>query len=208
MDSEYGSTLANQIFEQTNVKVLAWMENGFRYQTHSTIAVETPEDLRGTDHRTQESQVQIDTWQALGANATPMAWNEVYSALQQGVIDSQENPIPTIYDMGFSDIQGYVNMTQHVYSPAPLLMSGTLFESFNQEDQTHILAAAETALDVQREESEKQTEEMVSLFEEDGMVVTYPDLEQFSKAAQPVIDEWSELIGEDLVRSALEFETE
>ncbi|GAK06282.1 TRAP-type C4-dicarboxylate transport system, periplasmic component [Geomicrobium sp. JCM 19037] len=145
LDSEYGSTLANQIFEQTNVKVLAWMENGFRYQTHSTIAVETPEDLRGTDHRTQESQVQIDTWQALGANATPMAWNEVYSALQQGVIDSQENPIPTIYDMGFSDIQGYVNMTQHVYSPAPLLMSGTLFESFNQEDQTHILAAAETA---------------------------------------------------------------
>ncbi|WP_059104349.1 TRAP transporter substrate-binding protein DctP [Shouchella shacheensis] len=208
LDSAYGEEMSLAIEEQTNVKVLAWMENGFRYQTNSVTAVETPEDLVGTNHRTQESQVQIDTWETLGANATPMAWNEVYSALQQGVIDSQENPIPTIYDMNFSEIQPYLNMTQHVYSPAPLLMSGQLFEAFSEEDQELILEAAEIALHVQREESREQTEAFVEALEEDGMEVTYPDMELFTEAAAPVIEEWKEVIGEDLVEAARDFEVE
>ncbi|UQG71368.1 TRAP transporter substrate-binding protein DctP [Marinobacter sp. M1C] len=94
LDSEYGEQLAQLAEEGMNVKFLAWMENGFRHNTNSVRPIEKPSDLEGINHRTQESRVQVDTWQALGANATPMAWTEVYTALQQGVMDSQETPLP------------------------------------------------------------------------------------------------------------------
>ncbi|WP_198508851.1 DctP family TRAP transporter solute-binding subunit [Bacillus sp. FJAT-44742] len=206
LDSEHGDFLAERIEEDANVKVLAWMENGFRHNTNDVRPLEHPDDLQGIDHRTQESQVQVDTWSALGANATPMAWDEVYTALQQGVMDSQENPLPTIYDVNFYEVQDYLNMTQHVYSPAPLMMGLDLFNSFSEEDQEAILEAAQIALPVQREASQELEEEYLVALEEEGMEVTHPDLEPFQEAVQPVIDEWAPTVGEDLVEAAINFD--
>lgn len=206
LDSEHGDELAKLVEEEANVKLLAWMENGFRHNTNSVRAIETPEDLKGIDHRTQESQVQIDTWTALGANATPMAWPEVYTGLQQGVIDSQENPLPTIYDMKFYEVQDYLNLTKHVYHPAPLMMSKKLFDSFSAEDQELILEAAATALPVQREASQEQEVESLKELENEGMTVTEPDLAPFRELVQPVIEKWKPIVGEDLVDAALNFE--
>ncbi|MCF3942596.1 TRAP transporter substrate-binding protein [Oceanobacillus alkalisoli] len=206
LDSEYGDELAKLVEEEGNIKLLAWMENGFRHNTNSVRAFEKPEDLNGIDHRTQESQVQIDTWTALGANATPMAWPEVYTGLQQGVIDSQENPLPTIYDVKFYEVQDYLNLTKHVYHPAPLMMSKKLFDSFTEEDQELILEAAATALPVQREASQEQEVEFLTELENEGMTVTEPDLAPFRELVQPVIEEWKSTVGEDLVDAALNFE--
>lgn len=206
LDSEYGEELSQKIEEEMNIKVLAWMENGFRYQTNSVRPIETPEDLEGIDHRTQESQVQVDTWKALGANATPMAWDEVYTALQQGVMDSQENPLPTIYDVNFFEVQDYLALTKHVYSPAPLMMSLDLFESFSPEDQEAILEAAQIALPIQREESMEQEEYYLEELANEGMEVTEPDLDAFREKVQPVIEEWAPVVGEDLVDAAINFE--
>lgn len=206
LDSEHGEELARLAEEQMNVKFLAWMENGFRHNTNSVRALNTPEDLQGINHRTQESRVQVDTWEALGANATPMAWTEVYTALQQGVMDSQENPLPTIYDVNFYEVQDYLNITQHVYSPAPLMMGLDLFNSFSEEDQAIILEAAQLALPFQREASQELEQRYLVQLEELGMTVTQPDLEPFREAVRPVIEQWSPTVGEELVEAALNFD--
>ncbi|MFB4165476.1 DctP family TRAP transporter solute-binding subunit [Alteribacillus sp. JSM 102045] len=206
LDSEHGDELAQIVEDETNVKVLAWMENGFRHNTNSVRPVEKPEDLEGIDHRTQESEVQVDTWKTFGANATPMAWDEVYTALQQGVMESQENPLPTIYDVNFYEVQDYLNLTQHVYHPAPLMMSKTLYDSFSEEDQEAIMEAAAAALPVQREESQKQEEMYLEELENEGMEVTEPDHEAFREKAEPVIEKWAPEVGEDLVDAAINFD--
>lgn len=208
LDSEHGEHLASLAEQQMNVKFLAWMENGFRHNTNSVREIHHPDDLEGIDHRTQESRVQVDTWEALGANATPMAWTEVYTALQQGVMDSQENPLATIYDVNFYEVQDYLNLTQHVYSPAPLMMSLDLFNSFSEEDQEIILEAAAIALDVQREASQELEARYRDQLVEEGMTLTEPDLEPFREAVQPVIDEWSSTVGQDLVDAAMNIDYE
>lgn len=206
LDSEHGDHLAQLAEEQMNVKILAWMENGFRHNTNSVRALHHPDDLEGIDHRTQESRVQVDTWEALGANATPMAWTEVYTALQQGVMESQENPLPTIYDVNFYEVQDYLNLTQHVYSPAPLMMGLDLFNSFSEEDQAIILEAAQIALPVQREASQELEQRYLGQLEELGMTVTHPDLAPFREAVRPVIEKWAPTVGEGLVQAAIDFD--
>jgi len=206
LDSEHGERLAQLAEEGMNVKFLAWMENGFRHNTNSVRPIAHPSDLSGINHRTQESRVQVDTWEALGANATPMAWTEVYTALQQGVMDSQENPLPTIYDVNFYEVQDYLNITQHVYSPAPLMMGLDLFNSFSEEDQAIILEAAQIALPVQREASQDLEQRYLVQLEELGMTVTHPDLEPFREAVRPVIEKWAPTVGEDLVEAAINFD--
>lgn len=208
LDSSHGDDLAEVIAEAGNVKVLTWMENGFRYETNSVRPIESLADLEGIKHRTQESSVQVDTWTALGTDASPMAWTEVFTALQQGVMESQENPIPTIYDVRFYEVQDYLAMTQHVYSPAPLMMGLDLFNALSEEDQAIVLEAAALATPVQRQASIEMEEKYLAELETLGMQVTRPDLAPFREAVQPVIDQWKDEVGADLVDAAMTFQVE
>lgn len=202
LDGEYGDAMAANLEADAGVKILGWMENGFRHNTNNVRPLNSPDDLAGIRHRTQESRVQVDTWTALGANASPMAWTEVFTALQQGVMDSQENPVPTIYDVKFYDVQKYLNLTQHVYSPAPLMIGAQLFNSLSEEDQAIVLEAAAIATPVQREASQRMEQELIEELETLGMIVTRPDLEPFRERVQPVIDQWKDTVGADLVEAA------
>lgn len=203
LDGEHGKALADKLEAQNSVRILGWMENGFRHNTNSVRPLNTPEDLAGIRHRTQESRVQVDTWTALGANASPMAWTEVFTALQQGVIDSQENPIPTIYDVKFYEVQKYLNLTQHVYSPAPLMIGAQLFNSLSEADQAILQEAAAIAVPVQREASQRMEQELIAELEAKGMTVTKPDLAPFKAKVQPVIEEWKDAVGAELVEAAM-----
>ncbi|WP_394140051.1 TRAP transporter substrate-binding protein [Cytobacillus oceanisediminis] len=205
LDSEIGEDLAKKIEEQANVKVLSWMENGVRHETNNVRPIKTPDDLKGIKHRTQESEVQVDTWRALGTDATPMAWPEVYTALQQGVIDSQENPIPTILDVRFHEVQKYLNLTGHVYSPLPFMMSKQLFDSLPKEDKEAILKAAKAATPVQREASQKQEQEALKELEEKGMEITQPELKPFIEKVEPVYEKWAPNINEELINRVRDF---
>lgn len=202
LDGEHGDAMAANLESGAGVKILGWMENGFRHNTNNVRPLNSPDDLAGIRHRTQESRVQVDTWTALGANASPMAWTEVFTALQQGVMDSQENPVPTIYDVKFYEVQRYLNLTQHVYSPAPLMMGAQLFNSLSEEDQAIVLEAAAIATPVQREASQRMEQELIEELETLGMTVTRPDLEPFRERVQPVIDQWKDTVGADLVEAA------
>lgn len=204
LDGEIGDELADEFLDTTNVRILSWMENGFRYETNSKQPIETPEDLQGIKHRTQESTAQIQTWSALGADAIPMAWPEVYTALQQGVIDSQENPIATIADVRFFEVQDYIAMTQHVYSPAPMMISEKYFQSFSEADQQAILEAGEYATDIQREVSAVQEDEALQLMLDEGMEKTEIDRDAFVDATRPVLEKWQDEIPRDLIGRVLE----
>ncbi|UTH47173.1 DctP family TRAP transporter solute-binding subunit [Loktanella salsilacus] len=208
LDSENGAAMAQTLQDAAGVKIIAWMENGFRNETNSVRPITELSDLNGIKHRTQESSVQVDTWTALGTDAAPMAWTEVFTALQQGVMESQENPIPTIYDVKFYDVQDYLAMTQHVYSPAPLMVGAQLFESMSAEDQAIILEAAALATPVQRQASQDMEASLVGELETLGMEITKPDLEPFRAAVQPVIEKWKETVGADLVDAAMNFPSE
>ena len=128
------------------------------------------------------------------------------TALQQGVMESQENPIPTIYDVRFYEVQDYLTISQHVYSPAPLMIGAQLFGSLSEADQAIMLEAAELALPVQREASLALEEKYIDELQELGMEVTRPDLAPFREAVAPVIDKWKDQVGADLVDAALNFE--
>ncbi|QCO54997.1 DctP family TRAP transporter solute-binding subunit [Pseudorhodobacter turbinis] len=205
LDSEHGDALAQKLEEAAGVKTLGWMENGFRHNTNNVRPLHTPDDLEGIRHRTQESRVQVDTWTALGANASPMAWTEVFTALQQGVMDSQENPIPAIYDVKFYEVQKYLNLTGHVYSPGPLMIGAQLFNSLSDADQAIIMEAATIAVPVQRAASQRLESELVVELEKLGMTVTRPDLAAFRERVAPVIAEWKPVVGAELVDSAINF---
>lgn len=204
LDGDVGEELAEELEEVSNVKILGWMENGFRYLTNTRGPVVEPDDVEGLRHRTQESTAQLDTWRAFGADAMPMAWPEVYTGLQQGVIHSQENPIATIVDMRFDQVQDYLSLTEHVYSPAPLMVSLAYFESFSDHDQQAMIEAGRRATDVQREVSLEMEEEGIEFLEEHGVEVNEIDREAFEEAAQPVIDEWRERLPRNLVQRVLD----
>lgn len=208
LDSASGDELAQALQDAAGVKILGWMENGFRYETNSVRPINAISDLQGIKHRTQESSVQVDTWTALGTDAAPMAWTEVFTALQQGVMESQENPIPTIYDVKFQDVQDYLAMTQHVYSPAPLMIGAQLFDSLSPEDQAIVQEAADLATPVQRQASQEFETRLLGELEAAGMEITEPDLGPFREAVQPVIDKWKDSVGADLVDTAMNFQPE
>lgn len=200
LDGEIGEELAEEFRETTNVRILSWTENGFRYETNSKKPIRTPEDLKGIKHRTQESTAQIQTWSALGTDAIPMAWPEVYTALQQGVIDSQENPIATIAEVRFHEVQKYIAMTQHVYSPAPIMISEKYFQSFSKADQDAILEAGKYATGVQREVSAEEEKLALQELLDNGMEKTEIDRNAFVKATQPVRDSWRNGIPRNLIQ--------
>jgi len=131
LDGEIGQELLGRL-ERVNLKGLAYAERGFRNLTNSRRAVHGPADVQGMKIRVMENPVYIDTFRALGANAVPMAWTEALTAMQQGTIDGQENPISVIVSAKLSQVQKYLALTGHVYSPAVLVVSPALWGSLNE----------------------------------------------------------------------------
>ena len=142
MDGPIGRKLLDD-FEKANIKALAFWENGFRHLTNSKRPVIKVEDGKGLKIRTMENKVHLAAWKDAGLNPTPMAWGEVFTALQQGVIDGQENPIAVYYSSKLWDAgQKNFSLTAHVYSPSPFLMSKKTFDAMPKEDQELFLKTA------------------------------------------------------------------
>jgi tripartite ATP-independent transporter DctP family solute receptor len=122
-------------FDDVGLVALAWGEQGFRHITNNRNAIQAPDDVAGLKLRTMENPIHITAFETLGAAPTPMAWPEVIGALQQGTIDGQENPLSVITSAKLSEVQKYLTLSGHVYSPAMLLVSKQLWEGMTPEDQ-------------------------------------------------------------------------
>ena len=129
LHGEVGQTLLDG-FNGTGIKALGFWENGFRQVTNNTKEIVTPSDLAGVNIRTMENPVHMATYTALGAAPTAMAWGEIFSALQQGTVDGQENPLAIIYTARVHEVQKYCSMIDLFYSPCVLMINEDLYTSW------------------------------------------------------------------------------
>ena len=198
LDGNIGQELMQEL-EAINIKGLAYFENGFRNLTNSKREVNSPEDLHGLKIRTMESAMHIAAFTALGANPTPMAWGEVYTALQQGTIDGQENPGIAIAGQKIYEVNKYLSITEHVYTPVELIMNLGKFNALSAGDQQILLECAQKAAVYERGLCREFNADL-SFFEKQGMVISYPDKAKFQEIAKTVWSGYEAELGDLVTR--------
>ena len=195
LDGEIGQKILDKL-ETVNIKGLAYAERGFRNLTNSKRSVMTPADVQGLKIRVMENPVYIDTFKALGANAVPMAWTEALTALQQGTIDGQENPVNVIYSFKLYETQNYLSMTRHTYAPAAFLMSINKFNSLSPAVQKIFREAAQEAAEFERKANSESEEEQMAKLRENGMEIVQPEIKKFQDAVAPVYEKYGKKYGD------------
>lgn len=195
LDGEIGRNLLDGL-ESSNIKGLSYFENGFRNIT-SNNPINSIEDVAGMKLRTMSNPAHVQYWKDAGANPTPMTWGEVYTALQQGTIDGQENPLLAIKGNKIYEVNKCIAMTQHVYTPVELIMNLDKFNALSDEDQQILLDCAQEAAVYERGVA-REINVDVKFFTDMGITVTYPDVEPFQAAAANVWKEYGASV-QDLI---------
>lgn len=167
--------------EKINLVGLGWLENGVRNITNNKREIRTPDDLDGVKLRTMKVPAHMDTFNALGASATPMNFGEVYSALQQGVIDGQENPIALIHSQRFYEVQKFMSLTGHVFTFYIPVVSQDFWSTLSSEDQQIFLEAMQTAQVYQQELVNAEDSVQLAEIEKAGVKVTKLSPEEIGK---------------------------
>jgi tripartite ATP-independent transporter DctP family solute receptor len=195
LDGPIGQDMLKE-FEPKGFKALAWAENGVRHMTNSKRAVAAPEDLKGLKMRTMENPVHVAAYKGFGIITTPMAFPEVFTALQQGTVDGQENPLSVIMAAKFDQVQKYLTLTGHVYSPAIFLMNKAAFDKLTPADQKNFVDAAVEATKANRARVDEDDAKGVSELRAKGMQVTENvDKAKFVAALAPVYAEFDKQFG-------------
>lgn len=197
LDGPIGQELLDK-FSAIGIVGAAFWENGWRHLT-TKRPVRTPADLKGMKIRTMENKIHIATFKALGASPIPMVWGEVYTSLQQGVIDGQENPITIIYTNALWEVQKYVQLTGHFYGPHLVLISKITLERLPKDLQSLLISAAREVAPYQRAMSAKLEKEQLELLRQKGMEILEVDREAFRKATAGVYSEFEGLFGRTLI---------
>lgn len=200
LDGPFGDKMLDMLEEQDLIG-LAWWENGFRNLTNSVRPVATVEDVEGLVIRTMENEIHLDAWSELGANPTPMSFAELFTAMQQGTVDGQENPYPTIDLEGYAEVQDYVSSTNHVYTPFVFLFSKPIWEELTEEQQQIIQEAALEAGKYDREINREQNQASLENLKEsmEFTEITPEERQRFQDGVQPVIEKHAETIGPEIV---------
>ena len=200
LDGEIGRSLLDK-FEAVGIKGLAFWENGFRHITTGKKAIEHPADLKGLKIRVMENRVHQAAFRQLGADATPMAWGEVFTSLQQGLLDAQENPIPIVSTFKLYEVQKHLSLTGHVYSPAPVLLSKKTWDRMPPDIRKIVSDTAMEVARVQRQLNRGQEQKQLGELRAKGMtVVENPDRAAFREAMKPVFEQFESQFGKDLVQ--------
>ena len=183
-------------FDSKGFKALAWGENGIRHMTNSKRSVNGPEDLKGLKMRTMENPVHVAAYKGLGIVTTPMAFPEVFTALQQGTVDGQENPLSVIMASKFDQVQKYLTLTGHVYSPGIFLMSKASFDKLSAADKQAFLDAAKEGVKANRARVDEDDAKGVTELRNKGMtVVENVDKSKFVAMLAPVNADFEKQFG-------------
>ena len=192
--------------EEKGYKVLAVWENGFRHITNNVRPIVTPEDLKGIKLRTPSGEWRVKMFQAYGANPTPMSFSEVFTALQTGVVDGQENPLTQISSGNFQEVQDYLSMTGHVYTPAYLLVGLNTWESWPEEVRTILEETArETQAFVYENAERLEGELLTQMQEESDIKVNEADKDAFIAASSAIYEEFGTQVegGKEMIDTAI-----
>ncbi|HZK02230.1 MAG TPA: TRAP transporter substrate-binding protein [Anaerovoracaceae bacterium] len=205
---EFGDLLG-EWFEEYGFKLLGFNYDGARCMSNNVRPIFTPADMKGIKYRVMDSNLYIDMFKYMGANPTPMGYGEVYTALQQGVIDGQDNPPGLTYGSKFNEVLKYFSVTQHVYANCPAIIGADFFNSLDKEYQDIIAAGAKLYLeDWQRGEESAAEEEYIELIKEAGTEVNYLDeagIKAFQESVQPLYDSYRQKLGDDIMDKVLEY---
>ncbi len=195
LDGPIGQEMLTK-FDAKGFKALAWAENGIRHMTNNKRAVNTPDDLKGLKMRTMENPVHIAAYKGLGIIPTPMAFPEVFTALQMGTVDGQENPLSVIMMAKFYQVQKHLSLTGHVYSPALFLMNKAAFEKLSAADKQAFLDAAKEGTKVNRARVDEDDTKGVAELRSKGMsVIDNVDKSKFVARLAPISAEFEKQFG-------------
>lgn len=197
LDGPIGQEMLTK-FDSKGIKALGWGENGVRHMTNNRRAVNSPDDLRGLKMRTMENPVHVAAYKGLGIVTTPMAFPEVFTALQQGTVDGQENPLSVIMAAKFVQVQKHMSLTGHVYSPAIFLMNKGAFDKLSAADKQHFLEAAKVAIKANRERVDADDARGVTELKAQGMqIVENVDKQKFMAQLAPVYADFEKQFGKE-----------
>ncbi|MER2089759.1 MAG: TRAP transporter substrate-binding protein [Sporosarcina sp.] len=200
LDGEVGQEILDSLSDK-GIKGLVYWENGFRHLTNNKRPIESVNDMKGIKIRTLESPMQIGAWSATGANATPIAFTELYAALQQKTVDAQETPLSLMYAMKFFEVQNNLTLTSHLYSPWPLIISQSFYDGLPEELQKVVMDAAIETRDYNRQLSKEDEEKSLDLLKAEGMEVvelTEEHKKEFQDAMRTVYGDVKEEVGEEI----------
>ncbi|MET3441716.1 tripartite ATP-independent transporter DctP family solute receptor [Variovorax paradoxus] len=191
----------NKKLEAAGLVNLAYWENGFRNLTNSKKPVAKPEDFEGVKLRVMQNNIFLDSFKTLGANAVPMAFGEVFTALETRTIDGQENPFVTIETSKFSEVQKYLSVTRHAYTPFLILYSKKLWDQLNPQEQAVLREAAKEGQKVQREANRALNEKALANLRKTMTVndVSPAEQKRMLDKVKPVYDKNVPTIGAEAV---------
>ena len=198
-DRNHMKRIENEVFWKTlaptaetkGLKVIAVWENGYRHITNSKRPINTPADLQGIKLRVPEGKWRVKMFQAYGANPSPMKFSEVFTALQTGVMDGQENPFTQIYSAKFQEVQKFLSLTGHVYTPAYVTVGAKKWASLPADVRSTLEAVAKETQSYVYAEAEKGDSELLGKLKSAGMQVNTPNKDAFIAASKPVYEEFA-----------------
>ncbi|MBY4678930.1 TRAP transporter substrate-binding protein [Marinobacterium arenosum] len=193
-----GQELVENTLRDAGVRIIGWAYSGFRVLTNSKQPVRTLDDLQGMVVRVPKNEIMIDTYKAWGINPTPMAWSETFTALQQQVVDGQDNPYITVYAMKFDEVQKYVTNIRYLFSIEPLIVSEAVFQEQDEATQQAILAAGKAATEHSAKWLVEQEDAIKKELATRGMEISEPangEKEWIEKATNAVWPKFYDSIG-------------
>jgi tripartite ATP-independent transporter DctP family solute receptor len=203
LDGPIGKDLM-KILEAKNIIGFGFAEGGYRQMINNVHPVYTPDDVKGIKWRVMPNPVYIGMFRSLGGNAVPMAWGEVFTAMQQGTIDGLEIPIAVIYNNHYFEVAKHLSLTNHTYSALGLLMSKRMFTSLTPDQQTAVRKAARNAINEERRMNTENVKILIDKIKEKGMNVNQvKNPKAFRSMVKPVYDEFRPTIGSKLLDRVL-----
>lgn len=181
LDGQPANEILGPMFGEQGLVQLVWWELGWRQVTNSVRPIAGPDDMQGIALRVPESPLYLASWELTGANVTPLDFAELYSALEQGVVDGQENPLNLICSVRFYEVQDYLSLSDHAYSAAALVVSAATWEQLDDELRGVLQDAAEQSRDAQREAASGADSECLETIRDAGVDVT--DAEEVNRQA-------------------------
>ena len=193
-----GQELVENTIRDAKVRIIGWTYTGFRVLTNSKKPVRTVADLEGLIIRVPKNEIMLDTYKSWGINATPMAWSETFTALQQGVVDGQDNPYLTVHSMKFYEVQKYVTNIRYIFSIEPLIVSEMIFQDLDEETRAMLIEAGKAATQHSADHLRKSEASIKEDLIARGMEISDPaddEKEFIERATQAVWPKFYESIG-------------
>ena len=204
LDGPVGTAVLEKLVDKGLIGLCYW-ENGFRNVTNSRRPIAKAEDLQGIKIRTMQNPVYTDLFNALGANAVPMAFTEVYTALETKAIDAQENPYSVIYTSKLNEVQKYLSATKHAYAPAVVLVGKKFWDRLSADEKKILQDSCLEARTYQRKVSRDSSATVLADLKAHGMTfneIPPEELAKIREKAKPVIEKYTKVVGEALVKQA------